>query len=175
MKDLVFISDNKISKKLKTDVEIVNVIEESNLDKLRKKTNQAKGLIIVKGLNDKVIRAALENKRVKVLLSPEYEGKNDSLHFRNSGLNQVLCKLAKKNNIAIGFNFNDILNNDKLTKINILGKMMQNVRLCRKYKVRMIVGSFAKDKYELRSLDSLRAFASCIGMDGREVKNAFPE
>ena len=173
MKDLAFISDSEISKKLRTDVEIVNVIEEINLDKLRKKINQDKGLIIVRGINDKVNRASLENKKVKILLSPEYGRKNDSLHFRNSGLNQVLCKLAKKNNIAIGFNLSDILNNDKLAKINIVGKMMQNVRLCRKYKVRMIVGSFAKDKYELRSIDSLKAFASCIGMDGREIKNAF--
>ena len=173
MKDLTFISDREISKKLRTNVEIANIIEETNLDKLRKRINQAKGLIIVRGINDNVNRAALENKRVKILLSPEYGRKNDSLHFRNSGLNQVLCKLAKKNNIAIGFNLSDILNNDKLTKINILGKMMQNVRFCRKYKVRMIVGSFAKDKYELRSIDSLKAFASCIGMDGKEINNAF--
>src|SRR3989344_8241198 len=70
----------------------------------------------------------------------------DSLHQRASGLNQVYCKLAVKHKIAVAFNLSDILK--AKNKAVILGRIMQNIRLCRKYKVKMIIISLAEDKYE---------------------------
>ena len=64
---------------------------------------------IVLGGNDKQNRAAVENKNLDILLSPEIIRGRDFMHSRDSGLNQVLCTLAYKNNIAIGFNFSDVL------------------------------------------------------------------
>src|SRR3989344_8700756 len=64
---------------------------------------------------------AFESKKIDIIASLERSSGNDFMHYRNSGLNQVFCKLAKKNNIAVGFNFSDILKD----KPNI-GRMMQN-------------------------------------------------
>ena len=50
--------------------------------------------------------------------------------------------------------------------------MMQNVKLCRKYKVKMLINSFAKNEYELRSRDALKSFGLVIGMNSREVIEA---
>ena len=125
-------------------------------------------LVIIRG--NEINRNILENKTVDVLLSPEYGIKKDSLHFRNSGLNQVLCTIAHKNNIAIGFSFSDILNSSQRSLV--LGRMMQNVRLCRKFKVSMLIASFASNEYEFRSHDSLRAFGLVIGMSPDEVNKA---
>ena len=130
-----------------------------------------KDLVIVEG--NTINRDILENKNVHILVSPEKGIKKDSLHYRNSGLNQVLCNLARKNNIMIGFSFSDLLNISGKEKT--LGRMMQNVRLCRKFKVKMMVCSFARNEFELRSYDTLMAVASVIGINHGELNKSFTE
>jgi ribonuclease P/MRP protein subunit RPP1 len=146
----------------------VNLIEAKNPNELRKKINSANGLVVVNGSNDDLNRAALENRRTDILLGPENERERDFIHFRNSGLNQVLCKLANKNKIAIGFSFSDLMNSD--TKELVLGRIMQNVFLCRKYKVKMVLGSFARKENEIKNEKELMSFGNIIGMNGKEVK-----
>jgi ribonuclease P/MRP protein subunit RPP1 len=125
-------------------------------------------IIIVEGGTDEINKAAVENKRVDILLNPEPKTK-DSLHQRNSGLNQVLCKLAKKNNVAYGISFSRLLEGD----YKLIGKIMQNIRLCRKYKVKLVFGSFARDIYEMRNVKDLISLARVLGMSPLEAKNSF--
>jgi len=147
------------------------LIKADNVHGLINKINKAKGVVIVEGGSDKINRAALENKKVDILLGPERGRKKDHTHYRNSGLNQVLCKLANKNNIAIGFDFNDVLyakERYNLERYIILGRMMQNVRFCRKYKVKMYVFDFLNE----RNKEELRSFCFVIGMTPGEAKEA---
>ena len=122
------------------------------------------------GGDDNKNRKIVENKKIDIFLSPEKIRIKDFMHSRDSGLNQVLCELARKNGIAIGFNFNDVLKSKNRSLI--LGKMMQNVRLCRKYKVKMVILSGAKNRYELKAAKDLASFGRVIGMAPGEVKNA---
>lgn len=122
------------------------------------------------GGDDKKNRKIVENKNVDIFLSPEKTRDKDFMHSRDSGLNQVLCKLANKNNIAIGFNFNDLLKSKN--RASVLGKMIQNVGLCRKYKVKMIIISGAMNKCELRAAKDLVSFGRIIGMTPGEAKKA---
>lgn len=126
--------------------------------------------VIMKGGSDNANRAALENKRVDILLSPERGRKDDFINCRNSGLNQVLCALARKNEIAIGFNFCDILNSKERDKL--MGRMMQNIKLCRKFKVKMVFGCFTENEWEKREKIDLFAFAQVLGMSPGEAKGA---
>ena len=142
------------------------MIKAKNVDELVNKINKTEGLVVVEGGNDKINRAALENKKVDILLGPEKNRDRDFTHYRNSGLNQVLCRLAKKNDIAIGFDFNDIL--DTNYKGKVLGRMMQNVKLCRKFKVKMIIVDFKEE----RSKEELKSFGISLGMTPGEVKKA---
>ena len=103
-------------------------------------------------------RAALENKKVDILLSPEKNDREDSFHYRKSGLNQVLCKLAKQNNVAIGFDFSNLINTLGRERARILGRMFFNYKLCRKYKVKMVFSSFSNNKFEQRNDDCMRVF-----------------
>lgn len=146
----------------------VSLIEAGNVNELRKKINSANGLVVVKGFNEETNRAALENRRTDILLSPENEKERDFVHYRNSGLNQVLCKLANKNKIAIGFNFNYLMNSE--ARELVLGRMMQNVFLCRKYKIKIVLGSFAKKENEIKNEKELMSFGKVIGMNGKEIK-----
>ncbi|MDP1694611.1 MAG: RNase P subunit p30 family protein [Candidatus Woesearchaeota archaeon] len=122
---------------------------------------------IVEGISEEKNRKAVENKQVDILLAPERIGRKDRLNQRDSGVNDILCKFARDNDVAIGFSFADLLNS-KFRAV-LLGRMMQNVRLCRKYKVRMVLASFAKDPWEMRTAYDLLAFGQVLGMTPKEA------
>ena len=112
-------------------------------------------------------RKILETKKNCTLIGIEKNKSKDFMKYRNSGLNQVLCKLAKKNNISIGISFNDILNSKN--RIDLLGKIMFNIKLCRKYKVKIILCNSTKNEKEIRNEKDLRAFALTLGISPKEM------
>lgn len=155
MSQLVFVQDKNIEESLRIKTELISLINVVP-SKLNEEIKKVKGKIIVLGGNEEINRIAVSNKKVDILLSPERNDKKDFMNARNSGLNQVLCELARKNDVAIGFNFSDVLNSENRSKL--ISRMKQNYKLCKKYKVKMIFSSFAKNKYELRSEDCLKTF-----------------
>lgn len=120
--------------------------------------------------SEHLIRKALEDKNIDIVLIQNSTKLRDKVASRESGLNQVLCKLAHTNKIAIAFSFSDVLNSKEKSKI--LGRMMQNVRLCRKYKVKMVLASFATNKWEMRSPKDLFSFGIILGMTGKEANES---
>jgi RNase P/RNase MRP subunit p30 len=128
------------------------------LTKLRDEIKKKEGKIVVLGGDEKLNRLALEIKKVDILLSPETNSREDNVHYRKAGLNQVLCKLAKENDVAIGFDFARLIRSEGKERGKILGRMFFNYKLCKKYKIKMIFSSFSKNKFELRNDDSMRVF-----------------
>ena len=116
---------------------------------------------IVTGGDYELNKIILNNKYVNLLIDSEPLEK-DFVHYRNSGLNQVLIKLAKKNNISIGFSLNRINNLNKLQKINLFGKIMQNIMLCNKYKVKLFIVNFI-NKNEHKNINDLIALGLSLG------------
>ncbi len=134
------------------------------------KLRKTPGLKVVWG--GKFNREVIESSAIDILLSPERGVKKDSFHHRNSGLNNVICRLAKRKKIAIGFSFNEVLINKGAKRAEIIGRMMQNVRLCRKYQLRMVLGSFAKNKWQMRLKNDLISFGVVLGMHQKEAIEA---
>src|SRR3989344_3838600 len=99
---------------------------------------KCKDLVVVQGGDDALNRVALSCHFVDILLDPHLGNRKDFMHQRNSGLNHVLCALAKEHNVAIGFSFSSILRAQHREKL--LGRIMQNILLCRKYKIPMVIG-----------------------------------
>lgn len=126
-------------------------------------------LILVRG-SDKD-RFVLEKAKPDILSGLENKGR-DSLHYRASGLNQVLCKLAKENDIYIGLDFSSLLIADDQQKAILLGRMRQNAKFCRKYKVKIVIASFAKKPMQLRSPHDLISFGIALGMHPSEAKKS---
>ena len=81
----------------------------------------------------------------------------DSLHFRKSGLNQVLCALMAKNGISYGISFSMVLHSSNRGRALLMGRIAQNVRLTRKFKIPVQIYSFAKEPYSLRARKDLDA------------------
>ncbi len=111
-------------------------------------------------------RRLVEKGKIKVLVNPHLNDSKISFHHRSSGLDHIICNFANKNNVAIGFSFNSI------TDAKVLGKIKQNIMLCRKYKVKIVFFSFAESKYEMRSVQDFLSFLRTIGMTGKEAKDA---
>jgi len=101
------------------------------------------------------IRKYLQNLKVKGVIGVEQSPKLDYMHHRNSGLNQVLCKVAKDCKTSVVYSFSDLLNVERKKRAIFLGRMRQNMKFCRKYKTPVIIGSFAKHPTEMRCLKDI--------------------
>ena len=84
----------------------------------------------------------------------------------------MLAKLAEKNDVAIGFGFSFVLNANGIERGKIIGRMKQNVRICRKSKTKIVVCSYANNVKEMRGAKDLLAFARVIGMTPGEAKKS---
>ncbi len=170
--DLTLIKDKAFEEKLNINTELIDIIKENNIESIRKRIKQSKEPIIVLADNDILNRQIAETKKLDILLSPEINRNKDFFHFRNSGLNQVICKLLNKNNIAVAFSFSLILNANSEERASLLGKMQQNAKLCKKYKVKVKIATFAKNKWELRNKAALESFGKILGLNDIDIKKA---
>ena len=96
----------------------------------------------------------------------------DKTHFKESGLNQVLCNLAREKNVKIAFSLSSILSKSGKDRAVLLGKIMQNIMLCRKFDVMAKVASFAKSPLDMRSPSDLASLFMQLGMSAKDVKSA---
>jgi len=118
-------------------------------------------------------RPFFENKQSAIIICLEKTTRRDFIHHRGGGLNHVLCKLAQKNEKAIGFSLDMIKHARPSDQATYLGRMKQNVKLCRKYNVPMILASFAKDPFSLCGTQEIKDFGTCIGMHPKEVTDGW--
>ncbi len=93
----------------------------------------------------------------------EDQNQRDFLHHRNSGLNQVLCKIIKEKQKNLLFSYNLLLNTKNPPVI--LGRMMQNAKFAKKYKLKTQIASFAATPYELRAKKEKQALSKTIGLN----------
>lgn len=131
------------------------IISTNNLLQARKQVQELKKenqLVIVRAQDEEFNRKILENPDIGVFLSPELHGRKDRLKQRDSGLNEVLCKLASKNNIKIGINLQEIISLPSIKKAIILSRIMQNIKLCKRTKTPMIIYPKKYTKQDILSL-----------------------
>jgi len=103
------------------------------------------------------------NRRPGIIYGLEGGKRSDMIHQRNSGINHVLMRQCASKSVSIGF-FLDSLK-DKRNRQKAMGRMSQNIRLCQKYDVRMVIGSMASDPYEMRSPKDIESLFRILGMD----------
>jgi len=157
---------NNLQEKTKLKLFTGLIADSKNISKAKK---LAKIVIYKSTGND---RHAIEKSKANIVFDLGTIATKDSMHHRNSGLNQVLCKLANKNNIMIGFSFSTILNTEGIIRSQILGRLMQNIRLCRKYNVKTIIASFAEKPYDMRPCPDLKSVFVSLGMHPKEARDS---
>lgn len=129
----------------------MKIIQETNFEKARKEIQKTKDAIFCSD-DDELNRKILEKCPPKILLLNQAKRKDFSKQ-RNSGFNQVLAKIAKKNRVIVGINLNEIVCANLKEKAEIISRVKQNIKLCAKNKVKMTFIS-EKDfsRHDLRGL-----------------------
>lgn len=135
-------------------------VNESEFIKARDKIRKNKGRTIVFASDDDELnRKILEKEKISILLLNQF-GRKDRMKQRESGLNHVLAKEARKNDVTIGINFDEIAESRGKQKAEILARIGQNIKLCNKNKLKM---KFIFLRHE-RNLHDLKSLGSVFGM-----------
>ncbi len=138
------------------------IIKESNFEKARKTIRENRDKIIIfSSDDDEFNRKILEKEKINILLI-NLSGKKDFQKQRNSGFNQVMAKLAKKNNVAIGINFDELIEANSFEKSKILARIQQNIKLCNKNKLKMKF--IIQNSKNQRDVYDLKALGLVLGM-----------
>jgi RNase P/RNase MRP subunit p30 len=177
----------------------MKIIQETTFEKVRKAINQSRKTapersnlgyaerpIIFSSNNDELNRKVLEKLRIDILLI-NLEKRKDFQKQRNSGFNQILAKIAKKNNITIGINFDELIDAPERSnfgyaeassfrghpcgkrhknKSEILARIQQNIMLCNKNKLKM---KFIAEKHN-RNIYDLKSLGLILGMPTNMMK-----
>ncbi|MEK6848485.1 MAG: RNase P subunit p30 family protein [Nanoarchaeota archaeon] len=142
----------QIARKINTKMITINA---SNLEEARSQIDKAyskKEKIAVIGQNISFNRKILENKKVSILISPENTLGKDKLKERDSGLNHILCDIAKKNNVSIAIDFSLILSKKDKARAEHLARIMQNIKMYKKSKNNLVlINKKGKSKQDLFS------------------------
>jgi len=143
----------QIRSKIETSFGIL--ANDTNINKIKGSLKGQKVFIAIKSSN--IDRNVIEGSKADLIFSFEDNTRKDFIHQRASGLNHILCKLAKDNGITIGFSLSSILN--AKDRHVMLGRIMQNIKLCEKFKLKTIIASFAQKTFDMRSVyDSIILF-----------------
>jgi len=142
----------------------------ARLRKLKEVKGKIQDLVIVEARDSEEARKAAENKNVNIILGIESSSHRDKMHFRDSGLNQATCAFCKANNIAVAIPIAEIINSPRRNEL--IGRVMQNIKLYRKYKIRVVAASFAKNKHEQRKPSDIASFLRSLGMTPKEATDA---
>ena len=127
------------------------------LDSVRKKAKQA-AFVVASSTDEKTIRLIRDAKWIKYFTNIETSTGSDHSHYRRSNFNQVLAKLAKDTSKTYLVDFSHILKIEGKKRKLLLGRIAQNIKICKKYKVPVGIATFATDPYELRNPSDLKAF-----------------
>lgn len=139
-----------------TDFVYLATANKKELLQQAQRAKQKKLLVVYEAPSEDMLRFALEKTAVDIVVGGEKINPKDSLHYVRGGLDQILCTIAANQGKTIAFSFRDILYAEDRPKL--LARMMANIRLCRKYKVKTVFSTFAREKGELRARKDLEAW-----------------
>lgn len=97
-------------------------------------------------------RWVVEHAQPFLLYSFEWHERKDFMHHRNAGLTDVLAKQMAEEKVAYGFPVGELISAPKELQPILLGRMRQNVMIAKKYKVEIILASFASDPLLMRNV-----------------------
>jgi RNase P/RNase MRP subunit p30 len=141
------------------------ILTEKNFSKLKEEVKKLKSenkQIIFSSSDDDLNRKVLEKLNISILLI-NLSNRKDYQKQRNSGFNQVLAKLAKKRNITIGINLDELIEEKSLkTKSELLARIRQNIFICNKNKLKMTF--IAQKQKNKRNSIELKSLGLSLGM-----------
>jgi RNase P/RNase MRP subunit p30 len=128
------------------------ILRPMDFNKLKNEVKKAKGKeIIFASAADDLNRKVMEKLSVDGVLIYLDERK-DYVKQRDSGFNEVMARICKKNKIVIYFDLDELF--DSGNKERVLARLRQNIELCNRVgiPIRVWVGENVRDVFEVRAL-----------------------
>lgn len=138
----------------------------NDVRKITRKYRNKASCISVDGGNSKINRACLENVQVDILSKPYFKR-------YDAGINHVLARQAKDNNVAIEVLFCDILNSYLSHRSKVLANFRDIFALQRKYGFPLVLSSGAESIFDIRTVKDFMAVFTQCGLSSPEVESAF--
>jgi len=144
-------------------------IHEKDFSKTRDLIRKNKGKkIVFSSDDDELNRKILEKEKIDILLLI-LKDRKDRQKQRESGLDHVMAKLAKKNSVVLGINFSEILEARGKNKAKILARISQNIKICNKNKLKMVfLKTQERNPYDLKSLGLVLGMPTWMGWEMRK-------
>lgn len=124
------------------------IFEDEVSNSVVRKALQLSDYVVIKSYDN--LREIIEKNKGLYVYGLEFGEQKDFIHFRNSGLNHILAKIAKDNKIKFLFNFSEFLSLNSRKRGIVLGRLKQNLGLFKKYKVEFNFVSFADNKFNIK-------------------------
>jgi RNase P/RNase MRP subunit p30 len=126
--------------------------------------------VLVLGSDVKIMASEASARREKGLLdTPDYKLKRRCVERRwvdgiiSLGIDDVLARFMAENGVAYVVLFSRLLSSEN--QAEVMATILRDIRLCRKYKVRVRIGSGAEKKDCLRSAEVLISFLESLGLE----------
>ena len=129
-----------------------------------------KGASLFRPSSEVDLRFALERSKVRAVVGVEALNVKDAMHHVRGGLDQVTCKLAVRKDVTICVSFADLLEGERA---KMLARIAFNIELCKKYNVKLLFSTFAKDVNGLRRPKDLLCLWQLLGGDKQDLVASF--
>ncbi len=159
---------DKLSKD--TEMKLIRscVIDAESPEELKKtvgKVRQKVDVVAVDGGDFDINSAAVRDRRIDVLLHPEYKRKD-------RGMDHKTMKMAAKNEVCLGFVLHDLHQTYGKVRSHVLRHMKNNIELCEKYGTEFLITSGARDVYELRGPRDLASLPKVLGVKASKAMDS---
>jgi ribonuclease P/MRP protein subunit RPP1 len=144
-------------------------IKSNNINDIRKtvrKFRNKASCISVVGGDLKVNRAVVENIQIDVLSRPY-------LKRFDGGINHVLAKEAKKNNVAVELCFKDVLRSYLSHRSKVISNFKDIYTLHRKFDFPLVLSSRAESVFDIRTTHDFVSVFKQTGLTDAEIEKSF--
>ncbi len=155
---------------IKIVVEKPNNIIVSSISYLKKLFD----IVIGFGGTNNLNRFYIESTKIDFLQDPQnsfFSSKIDFIHHYNSGLNHILCKIAREKGIRFFFSLN-FSSGKKINFAKELARVNQNIKFAKKYDIDIYFNFLVKDKYQLRTKKELEFISYLFNMSENQRKES---
>jgi hypothetical protein len=148
IKDFVMLYSIKDFNKVKFAYKKGILIEKKDLKMINKAKRMSDTVVV---MPQEKLRQVMEQNKSLYFYGMEFDARMDFMHHRNSGLNHILVRIAKQKKHKFIFSFADFISLHKSKKAIILGRLKQNIMLCRKQMVNITLANFSRDSFQIRN------------------------
>lgn len=131
-----------------------------NLNDVKRKSRP----VFLESESYKTLRQGVERRIVDGIIHVELQSKKDSVHKRNSGMDDILARFMAKNRVSYVVDVQAVLESGDIDVV--LGRVMQNIMLCKKYQTKVLIVNADFDR------EILVSFMESLGMTKSGIKEA---